>query len=401
MALPIKMYSLKGVVQHYSWGGYDYIPNLLGISNIDQKPFAEYWLGAHPNHPSQLLDSSSQLLDAFIAADPKEVMGKDVAKKFSSLPYLLKVLDVRQMLSIQVHPSKQSAIKGFEEENKKGIPVTAPVRNYKDQNHKPELMVSLGDFWLLHGFKKEEDLKKVLANVSELNFLRQVFELEGYKGLYQKVMLMEQEEVNKVLSPLLDRIVPLYQNGKFQKDQEDFWAARAAVTFCKTGDYDRGIFSIYFFNLLYLKKGEGIYQPAGMPHAYLEGQNVEIMANSDNVLRAGLTDKYIDVAELLKHVHFEPTIPNVLHSSASGYSVFSTPAEEFELHGYQLNNEDEEAINTQAPEIWLLIDGAIKAQQDGQTLYFKKGEAVFLPAQTSVILEANAKTTLFRASVPN
>src|SRR5579875_75422 len=139
-----KIYNLKGVVQHYSWGGFDFIPNLLNIENKEHKPFAEYWLGAHPNHPSK---TDEGLLNEIVESN-SEILGDAVANKFGSLPYLLKVLDVRQMLSIQVHPSKEEAKKGFEEENKKQIPLNAFNRNYKDQNHKPEAMVALGDFYL-------------------------------------------------------------------------------------------------------------------------------------------------------------------------------------------------------------------------------------------------------------
>ena len=276
MALDQDVFKLKGVVQHYSWGGYDFIPKLLDIDNSAKKPYAEYWMGAHGNHPSFIESESSIALSEFVSKDAEHILGKDIAKKFSSLPYLLKVLDVRQMLSIQVHPSKEAAEKNFEEESKQGIPVNAPHRNYKDRNHKPELMVALNDFYLLHGFKREEDLLKVLDAKQELNFLKDIFIQKGYKGLYEEVMLMSKEKVNEILSPLLEKIIPLYQSNALNKDNEDFWAARAALDFCKDHNYDRGIFSIYLFNVLHLKKGEGIYQASGMPHAYLEGQNVEI-----------------------------------------------------------------------------------------------------------------------------
>jgi mannose-6-phosphate isomerase len=162
MSLSQRLYPLKGIVQHYAWGGYDFLPQLLLEENKEQKPYAEYWLGAHPNHPSTIMNGEPVFLSDFINHHADETLGREVNAKFSSLPYLLKVLDVRQMLSIQVHPSKESAVEGYEEENKKGIPVNAPNRNYKDKNHKPELMVALGDFWLLHGFKREEELSKIL-----------------------------------------------------------------------------------------------------------------------------------------------------------------------------------------------------------------------------------------------
>jgi len=307
------IYKLQGIIQHYSWGGYRFIPGLLRVENKEQHPFAEYWVGAHPNHPSSLqVNNISMALNDFISKHKEISTGQNEKESPDVLPYLLKVLDVRQMLSIQVHPNKHNAKIGFDQENKLNIPVTAPHRNYKDDNHKPELLVALSDFWLLHGFKPAKDLKEALEQTPEFNFLVPFFTNEDYRGLYEHVMLMEQEGINSILQKLSDRIMPLYKNDLLQKTSPDFWAARAIDSFCLNKIFDRGIFSVYFFNLLRLEEGQGIFQPEGLPHAYLEGQNVEIMANSDNVLRAGLTDKHIDVPELLKHVKFEPTYPNIL-----------------------------------------------------------------------------------------
>jgi mannose-6-phosphate isomerase len=397
MALAKSIFHLKGVVQHYSWGGYEFIPQLLNIENKDHKPFAEYWMGAHPNHPARIEDEVP--LNEFIAAHAEDVLGSETEKKFGSLPYLLKVLDVRLMLSIQVHPSKEAAAINFKEENNKNIPVNAPHRNYKDENHKPELMVALSDFWLLHGFKEEEQLVKTLEEKEELVFLKEIFLDRGYKGLYEEVMLMEQGKVNKVLSTLLDKIVPLYKDGLLARDNEDFWAARAAVDFCKNGDYDRGIFSIYLFNLVHLKKGEGIFQGAGLPHAYLEGQNVEIMANSDNVLRAGLTDKHIDVPELLKHVRFERTVPNVL-KPGSHHKVFASPAEEFELQEYSLTEGEHVEVRSRTGEVFLLMEGGLEVKAGAEIVQMNKGQSIFVKAGTGLVLNALEETELFRATVP-
>ena len=403
MATDVRIYKLQGKVQHYSWGGYQFIPELLRMKNDDQKPFAEYWLGAHPNHPGMLqLDGSEVALNAFIEQDKQKALGTTVVNSFGSLPFLLKILDVRQMLSIQVHPSKAAAELGYEEENKKGIAVNASNRNYKDDNHKPELLVALSDFWLLHGFKPADQLKEVLSADPELAFLVDEFDNSGYKGLYEKVMLMEQAEVNRILEPVISRIMPLYENGELLKKQEDFWAARAVEAFCKDGNYDRGIFSIYFFNLLHLKEGQGIYQPAQLPHAYLEGQNVEIMANSDNVLRAGLTDKYIDVAELLKHVRFEETVPNILGSDQreKGEMHFATPAPEFEIVQYDLDEGDVEQLHAESAEIILVLRGGINIEAGEKTLKVAHGEAAFVLAETAYRLEAMSAAEVFRARVP-
>jgi mannose-6-phosphate isomerase len=394
-----RLFRIKGVVQHYSWGGYDFIPQLLGLENREQKPFAEYWLGAHPNHPS-VAEAGGEKLSALIEANPSEFLGEKPTAEFSSLPFLFKVLDVRQMLSIQVHPGKGSAKAGFAEENKKNIPVTAPHRNYKDENHKPELMVALSDFWLLHGFREEENLRKTIAALPGFEFLLSVFNTSGYKGLYEEVMGMSQQKVNEILRPIAEKIVPLYKNNELRKEQEDFWAARAAISFCRDDNYDRGIFSIYLFNLVHLKKGEGIFQPEGMPHAYLEGQNVEVMANSDNVLRAGLTDKHIDVPELMKHVAFEATLPKVLHPAAAAHKIFSSPAREFELHQYQ-QQEAEVKIETRTAEIWFLVSGEIKAMAGDEELVAARGESFFVKPRTRITIQSSGQAELFRVVVPD
>jgi mannose-6-phosphate isomerase len=399
MSLDNRIFKLKGIVQYYSWGGYEFIPQLLNLNNKEHQPFAEYWMGAHGNHPATVENEKEEGLNEFIDRDADAILGKIVAEKFSALPYLFKVLDVRQMLSIQVHPSKEVAEKSFEEESKKGIPVNAPNRNYKDKNHKPELMVALGDFYLLHGFKPTEELEKILEEKEAFRFLKTSFLKGGYKALYEEVMQMDQMKVNVILQPLMKKILPLYESGALQKDNEDFWAARAALSFCRNDDYDRGIFSIYFFNLVHLKKGEGIFQPSGLPHAYLEGQNVEIMANSDNVLRAGLTDKHVDVPELMKHVKFEATIPNVL-TAHSKHTIYSSPAKEFELQHYVLNPDEEVKIETATAEIFLVMEGKVRVKSGNREQVFNRGEPFFAIAATEFGIRALEQTSLFRVTVP-
>lgn len=393
------VHKLQGVVQHYTWGGTDFIPGLIGKENKEQQPFAEYWLGAHPASPAQLLNGKATSLYEAIQSSPTAFLGERVEKQFGTLPYLFKILDVRQMLSIQVHPSIESAIKGYEEEDKNGIPLKAPNRNYKDKNHKPELMAALGDFWLLHGFKPEEELRKMFVAVPELSFLQSEFEKGGYKGLYETVMTMPQDEVDKVLQPLMQNVFPLYERGELEKSSEHFWAARAVQMFCKAGHHDRGIFSIYLFNLLHLKEGEGIYQPAGLPHAYLEGQNVEVMANSDNVLRAGLTDKHIDVPELMNHVKFEPTIPNIIPAREDKEQVYATPAAEFELTKFSLS--DTVVLYTESASIFFAYEGAVDISLAEKSLRLNRGEAgLVLASQTVELKPDNGRVTVFAVSTP-
>jgi mannose-6-phosphate isomerase len=394
-----KIFKIKGKIQHYDWGGYHYIPSMLGIDNAGNKPHAEYWLGTHPLAPADIVTDSGEIsFPEFISTSKIELLGKDVATTFGHLPYLLKILDVRDMLSIQVHPSKTIAQEGFKEENEKNISLQATNRNYKDPNHKPELIVALGEFWLLHGFRNESDLEDMLESVSELNFLIPVFS-KGYKELYKRVMEMPQAEVNQHLRPLIDRILPLYNNGALQKDSPDFWAARASLKYNQGDNIDRGIFSVYFFNLVKLKKGEGMFQAAGVPHAYLEGLNVEIMANSDNVLRGGLTHKHIDVKELMRNTIFDATKPVILQPvKFRSEERYDTPAPDFVLSHFDLKKNEHRSFYSETGEIVLVLEGDIRVSCEEEQLSLKKGESFFVASDCDVVLEAAVNSELYKAS---
>ncbi|HUJ76211.1 MAG TPA: mannose-6-phosphate isomerase, class I, partial [bacterium] len=305
--------TLVGSVQHYPWGGYEFIPRLLGQDNPNREPCAELWMGAHPRGLAQVeIDETRLTLDRLIAADPWLTLGGPVALRYNGrLPYLFKVLDVRDMLSVQAHPSRAQAEQGFARENAAGIPVDAPQRVYRDENHKPEVHVALTEFWMLHGFRPLEELVDVLSSEPELAPLAAAFtgrlaaagreaepRLALVRDLYGRVMEMPQAEVDAVLQPLLARLESEEAAGKLRKELPGFWALRAARTYPLDGGHrDRGIFSIYLLNLVKLQPGQGTFQSPGELHAYLEGANVELMANSDNVLRGGLTTKHVDVPQ--------------------------------------------------------------------------------------------------------
>jgi mannose-6-phosphate isomerase len=384
------IYRLKGTIKHYDWGGISFIPSLLQIDNKEQKPYAEYWLGTHPLGISlvEFLNGKQQKLD--------ELCGH--------LPYLFKAQEVKEMLSIQAHPSKKNAEIEFARENAAGIPLDAPHRNYKDDNHKPEMLVALGDFWLLHGFKPPKELEHTLLNVVELRELLPVYNESGYAGLYKYIMEMPQTEVNRILQPLVDNILPVYDIGEADKENEDFWAARAAKTFTRNGNIDRGIFSIYLFNIVHLKRGEAIFQDAGVPHAYLEGFNVELMANSDNVLRGGLTSKHIDVKELLKHVKCEPTHPAILQAGQvkDGEQTYTTPAPDFKISVFHMKKGETVFFNSGGAEIILLTDGIVELAGSNQRFELKKGmpSAIAFPGE-KVQITAASEATVFRAYEPD
>ena len=393
------MHSLKGRIQHYTWGGKTFIPSLFQQIPDDQ-PCAEYWLGIHNGGPSQVVlgQGASTSLQALINSDKTRYLGKSVMDQFGNLPYLLKILDVKDMLSIQVHPNKRAAEEGFKKENELGIPLTAPNRNYKDDNHKPEMMVALSDFWLLHGFSPAID--QHLDAYGFLHGFKAIFQAEGIKGLYQLVMELPQEEVDRLIAPHIEAILPLYEAHQLSKSSPDFWAARAVHSFCGDGHFDRGIFSIYLFNILNLKPGEGIFQGAGMPHAYLEGQNIELMSNSDNVLRAGLTPKHVDIPELLANTDFVPTIAKIIPGSLNKtIQQYPCPIGDFSLTAYFLKAGEKMEFTVTSPSIFLMLNGHV--QWKGNAIADLEGAAAFFSTPGEKLLAAaTADTNLFWAAVP-
>ncbi len=397
------IYRIEGKVQNYDWGGKSFIPNLISINQKSNVTYAEYWLGAHAKAPSMIKTNQENIsLDVFLNQNLAENLGLKVLNDFGKLPYLFKVLDVHKMLSIQVHPTIEAAKIGYDLENKKGIPLTGNNRNYKDKNHKPEIMVALSDFWLLHGFLEREKLIKNLKDTEELNFLLKVFLEKGYFGLYQKVMEFTQEEVNTILKPLLDRISVKFLKNELEKPSPEYWAAKS-VMHKDFQNLDKGIFSIYFFNILNLSVGEAIFQDAGVPHAYLEGKNMELMANSDNVLRGGLTSKHIDVEELLKNTKFEEKIPVILYGvedKTNSEIVYKTKAKDFELSKIELLATSTHTSISNSVEILIVMKGSAIVMQSEESLYLEKGQSILIKPNTAYKIKTDAEVEIYKAGVP-
>lgn len=394
---------LKGIVQHYDWGGFDFIPQLLSQSNINHQAFAELWMGTHKNGTAIALLSDGDLsLKTLIDQNPEAILGKSVSERFQGqLPFLFKILDVRKMLSIQTHPTKANAEQGFRFENEQGIPLNAPDRNYKDDNHKPEVMVALTDFWLLHGFKSATAIASILGHTPEFAPLVPAFSEKNTKQLYQKIMEMPQTMVDQLLQPLKERLELTEKKSALEKSSPDYWANLAFKDYTRDGHYDRGIFSIYLFNLVFIPTGQGIFQDAGIPHAYLEGVNVELMANSDNVFRGGLTPKHVDVPELLKHLVFDAVIPQILQGEKQNEveTYFPTPAADFAL--FQLQFEKGQQLEKPAQEtafIYIVLQGAVHLSSNNQRIIFQQGDSFLVPAAHAIKMTSPDKALLFGAS---
>ncbi|HPG40568.1 MAG TPA: mannose-6-phosphate isomerase, class I [bacterium] len=396
---------LQGAIQHYAWGGKSFIPELLHRDNATAEPFAEYWLGAHPKSPAIIKANEESIgLNMLFTAAP-QLLGAAVINNFGpALPYLFKILDAREMLSIQAHPSKQQAREGFTRENARGIPLDAPNRNYKDNNHKPEVHVALTDFYMLHGFRPLAEIETMLNGIPEFAPLLPEFAGNDLKNLYRVIMTMPQRQVDDLLNPLLARLEPLFAQGKLTPDAPDYWAVQASRSFpLSEGHRDRGLFSIYLLNLVHLQPGQGTFQAAGVPHAYLRGVNVELMANSDNVLRGGLTPKYIDAQELLKTLSFAAGKPEILNGDkvSATETVYKTPARDFELSKIHLtNNERWSAPALHGPDILIALEGQAIISAAQNQMEISRGVACFAPAGLDYHINSTTGVVLFRATVP-
>lgn len=394
------IFKIKGKVQNYAWGGYNYIPELLNIENTNHLPFAEYWMGAHPLAPAEILPNKVSLQD-FIQQNPEKVLGQSVQNIFNGLPYLFKVLDVHQMLSIQVHPTKEAAAIGFIAEEAAGISLNAPNRNYKDKNHKPEVMIALSEFWLLHGFKQLEAIENCLQEIKEFNILLPLFKKEGLKEMYRFLMEMDQENVDGILCGLLKREQRKKINGELNKSMPGWWATKLFKENDEIKNIDRGVFSIYFFNLVCLQEGEAIFQAAGIPHAYLEGQNIELMANSDNVLRGGLTPKHIDVPELMKHTLFQPIVPKILKGELINNveKNYTCPVLDFAISKIEIKNLQQYNFTSQSPEIFIAIKGNAMIKGSSINIEIKKGDSFIVLPYEKYSISSNNSCELYKAFV--
>lgn len=392
------MVDLSGFVQQYDWGGKHFIPNFIGTKNEGGVPFAELWFGIHPKGPATVKGLDEELL-AFLNKNP-ELLGRQVRTSFDGkLPFLLKILDVSDMLSIQAHPNRKEAEIGFAAEEAAGIPISASNRVFRDPNPKPEMMLALTDFWLLHGFKTIERIRKTLQSVQELAALLPL--ANNIQNLYTNWMQLPQEEVNVLLQPLQERLLSVTFPDK---QRPEYWAKKALQTFRRAnGDIDRGVLSIFIMNIVHLKPGEAIFQGSGILHAYLEGVNVELMANSDNVFRGGLTSKHIDVPALLGHIGYQSIIPDIRRGKAINAfeTVFSSEFPEFELAMLKLtdtlgswNHKNEESL-----EIYLVLEGSVSAngqlKSEGAAFLLGAGEELLLRCEDS-----GGKAVLVRAYVP-
>ena len=394
---------LKNVVQEYAWGSTTFLPDLLGEDASTGRPQAELWMGTHPNGPSLVAwDGAWIPLTVLLEKDPEGLLGKSVAHRFSNrLPFLFKVLAAAKPLSIQAHPDLEQARQGFSRENNLKVPLNSPRRNYKDQSHKPEILCALGPFWALKRFRKAEEISVLSEKIGLPALENQMRPLkkdplpEGIKRSFAALLTMERENRLRLISDVVESI-----EKQGLTHPVFVWIAKLHQTFPE----DMGALSPMFMNLLCLRPGEAMYIPAGELHAYLEGPGIELMANSDNVLRGGLTAKHVDVSELLRILDCSPGNAEILKPGSKDETerLYPIVAQEFALSSISVQETSSyESPRDRSVEIMICVEGDARltdlASGDGVPL--KKGTSFIVPAAVSQYA-IRGKATLFKAAVP-
>jgi len=398
------VFKLKNSVKNYDWGSADWIPELLRQKNTSRVPCAELWMGVNPSAPSRTELSggeSGPLLSELIDREKETFLGRETAQKHGTLPFLFKVLAAEKPLSIQAHPNLRQARDGFEKENLKGIPFDAPNRNYKDPCDKPEIICALSRFDAMCGFR----------DVREICFLFEILSMESEgilkQGFEKLILTLKRQDGNPLkdfLSSLfsmnsewLEILYPFLksQQEQFERDFQEYkneWAL--CVYLSELFPKDHGILAPLYLNIVELAPGEAMYIPAGTLHSYIKGFGIELMTNSDNVLRGGLSSKHIDAAELLSVLEFSEYKPEIMRlpDPVPFRFIYPAPIEDFSLsviHGLGTSV----PYNEVGPSILLVTAGRLTINQ---TTVLETGDSVFIPQLKS--LEFSGTFTAYLAS---
>lgn len=395
---PPAVIALDGALRDYAWGSTTVLQHLLGRP-VDGTPLAELWFGAHPDDPAHCPEHATTL-DALIAADPVGMLGAGTVEAFGPhLPFLAKILAAGSPLSIQVHPTRAQARAGFAAEEARGVPRDAPHRSYRDANHKPELLCALTEFDALCGFRPVADTLRLLAalGVPELDDVAETLAMHGIRAAFTQVLTLAEP------APLVGAVVA----GATDLDDEWAHARRAVELAAQHFPHDVGVVLTLLLNAVRLQPGEAIFLGAGTVHAYLRGAGVEVMANSDNVLRCGLTPKHVDVAELLRVTDFgELAEPRAADADEPG--AFTSVAEDFallrvDLDGYRKPGRDAGSCALgDAGKPYLLVSTSATATVtvEHTTAALPPGHAVFVPAREPAF-RLQGTGTVFAATVGN
>ncbi|WP_448629996.1 mannose-6-phosphate isomerase, class I [Cellulomonas soli] len=398
------MYRLSHVLQQYAWGSPTAIPELLGLP-VDGSPVAEAWFGAHPSSPAHAHTAQGAVpLDELIAQDPERHLGTGVTQRFGDhLPYLLKVISAQAPLSLQVHPSPERARAGFVREEAAGIPVGAPHRNYRDRNHKPELVYALTQFEAMVGFRAPRRAAELLTDLDtplavELTSLLMADSTSAgvrtaFEWLLDPRTRPGQTEVAQFVEACTRRLASGSPSPRTDRTVMQLAAAYPG---------DAGAVTSVLLNPVTLQPGEALFVPAGAVHAYLQGTGIEVMANSDNVLRAGLTAKHVDLPELLANLDCvaAPPIRIAPEHVFTSTEIFYAPVDDFELSVTRLQEGAPTRVPGRGPRVLLCLSGAVDVVADGDgTVHLTQGQAAFVPSAEGPIT-ASGQGVLVQADVP-
>ena len=389
---PCKVLALDNPIQSYAWGSQTAIAELLGREPTAE-PEAEMWMGAHPKAPSVVrLGGEAMALHEAIARHPEALLGAEVHRAYGPrLPFLLKVLAAGEPLSIQAHPDRQQAVAGFAREQEKGIALDAGWRNYRDQNHKPEILYALTPFTALRGMRPAAELAQRLETVGLGDWLSPV---ASPRDILRRFLALDGETLERALRLVLER------RGALDGSSAE-WIARLEAHY----PGDRGVLAPVLLNLVELAPGQALFTGPGVLHAYLGGVGVELMASSDNVLRCALTQKHVDGDELLRIARFDESsglIEPVVESEL-GVSTYDGPADEFKLTVIELESDRPFAPARSFAGVEILFcskgSGRLEALADGDSCFsFKQGDAFLVPGCHGAY-RLVGKATVFKAGV--
>lgn len=408
------MKSLQGPIhinpslQKYAWGDQKIIQELFGLP-ITGEPIAEAWFGDHPLASANVItDEGETRLDTYIQDQKETILGNELKQTHDTLPYLVKILAAKRPLSVQVHPNRMQAQVGFALEERECIPKDASNRSYHDPNHKPELLVALCPFYALAGFRPTKAIINELEHHPELRQLLSIEE-SGPRDLrdsLHRFFALADDVVEFYLGVLVRKLEKSLANQKFDPSRREHWFLRLHRHTSRYGSPDRGLVFVFILELLSLRPGQSIFIPAGMLHAYLEGAGVELMASSDNVLRAGLTTKHINITELLKLVRFDSRAAPILDPIATNdnhTSIYPIAAAEFQLDRVCLSPRQRISRKANGPHTVLVTSPGknVRIHVGDQHLELQAGQASIIPHEQSYAIEADSPVELLVVGVPS
>jgi mannose-6-phosphate isomerase len=392
-------------VQPYAWGSRTAIPELLGIPNPAGTAQAELWMGAHPAAPSPVVRGGAEVpLDAVIAADPVGELGAAVARRFGGrLPFLLKVLAAHSALSIQLHPDRATAEAGFAADNARGLAPDASGRVYVDDWPKPEILCALTRFEVLAGLRAPREAAEVLARLGVADLEPLIADLRAATGsaaaaaavgaTLGRLLSRPREDVPGLVEAVVAACADAaHRDGPFAA------AYDAVVRVSADHPGDIGLVCSLLMNHTVVEPGEALFMDAGGVHAYIQGTGVELMAASDNVIRAGLTPKHIDVPELLRVL--DPAVPVPVlkaREESPGVEVFDTAVPEFRLRRVTVDGESDVLPGDGEPRILLCVQGGAEVVSSTDRLALRRGRSCFVSAADRDVRVVGSGT-LFLAS---